>query len=413
MPDTLARAGTKPPPEAAPGPGADAAHTAVRRLDVGVYGARGIPSTYSGFETFLTVLLPELTRRGHAVTMYCRAGEVPGSHPYAGVRRVLLPAVSTKQLATPTHGALAAVVARWRRHDVVLAVNVANAPYCLLGRLTGQPVVLNPDGQEWLRGKWGAFARAYWRGCARLASRSAAALVADCEAMARIYRDEFTAPSTVIPYCWTELEKSTGDGVLSRLGVEPGRYALVAGRLVPENNTDRVAEAYARSGVDWPLLVLGAANYRSPVARALSDLARRHPAVCLVGHVGDRADYARLVGDAGAYLHAHSVGGINPSLVEAMGCGGRIIALDTAFNREALGGAGTYFADFVDGLPRLLREVVREDAAASAARRQAAARRARSRYSLAAVADAYERLLVEVAMRPAWRSVALPTPWST
>lgn len=71
-------------------------------LDIGVFGARGIPSTYSGYETFLTVLLPDLAARGHRVTMYCRAGEVESSGSYRGVRRVVLPSVASKQLSTLT-----------------------------------------------------------------------------------------------------------------------------------------------------------------------------------------------------------------------------------------------------------------------------------------------------------------------
>src|SRR3954451_19497438 len=97
------------------------------RLNVGVYGARGIPSTYSGYETFLTTLLPALAQRGHEVTMYCRRGQTAQSGRYQGVRRVVLPAIPGKQFNTLSHGAFAAVAARSRRHDVVLVVNVANA----------------------------------------------------------------------------------------------------------------------------------------------------------------------------------------------------------------------------------------------------------------------------------------------
>ncbi|MEZ5321669.1 MAG: glycosyltransferase [Microthrixaceae bacterium] len=130
-----------------------------RPLDIGVYGARGIPSTYSGYETFLTLLLPELARRGDRVTMYCRSGEGFEGSDWQGVRRVVLPAVAGKNSSTLTHGAVAAMAARTARHDVVLVVNVANAAFCALGRYSGQPVVLNVDGQEWLRGKWGGVAR--------------------------------------------------------------------------------------------------------------------------------------------------------------------------------------------------------------------------------------------------------------
>lgn len=122
-----------------------------RPMNIGVYGSRGIPSTYSGYETFLTVLLPELVRRGHAVTIYCRRDAVPDEPEYQGVRKRFLPSIQTKELGTLTHGALSAVTARARRHDVILVVNPANALFCWAATRTGQPVVLNTDGQEWLR----------------------------------------------------------------------------------------------------------------------------------------------------------------------------------------------------------------------------------------------------------------------
>ena len=170
-------------------------------LDIGVYGARGVPSTYSGYETFLTTLLPELVRQGDSVTIYCRPGDGVDSTPWEGVQRRVLPAIPGKNLNTLSHGLVAGLAARAARHDVLLVVNVANAPFCLIGHRTGQPVVLNTDGQEWLRDKWGGVARSVFKGSARIARHCATSLIADCDAMAELYRTEFGAESTVIPYC--------------------------------------------------------------------------------------------------------------------------------------------------------------------------------------------------------------------
>lgn len=380
-----------------------------RRLDIGVYGARGIPSTYSGYETFLTALLPALAARGHKITMYCRRGEVPEGGDFSGVRRRFLPAVRTKRAGTLSHGPIAALVARLRRHDVVLVVNVANALYCRFARATGQRIILNTDGQEWLRGKWGPAARRFFRDSAVLAGRSATALVADSVGMRRIYRDEFAADSTVIPYCWTGLEPSESPdrGVFNAIGVRLRSYFLVAGRLNPENNIDKIAEAFAGSSIDQPLVVLGSANYDSPVFRRLTELARWDERILVVGHIADRTAYATLVTRATGYIHGHSVGGINPSLIEAMGCGARVIALDTEFNREALADTGTYFSSFED-LPDALSVAATGDGAEY---RIAARARARAVFSLEVVADAYEELMREVKTRRAWDSVTIPTRW--
>jgi glycosyltransferase involved in cell wall biosynthesis len=381
------------------------------RLDVGVFGARAIPSTYSGYETFLTTLLPRLADRGHRVTMYCRAGEIADRGPFEGVRRVVLPAVPGKSLNTLSHGAVAAVRARAARHDVLFVVNVANAPICLFNASTGQPVLLNTDGQEWLRGKWGPRARAYFHFAARHAGRCATGLVSDCAAMAALYEEDFGAASTVIPYCFPASSFAPDRTVPASFGVEDGRFFVIAGRLNPENNIDAVAEAYAASAVPLPLLVLGVANYDSPVQRRLDDLAAADDRIRLVGHVGDRATFLSLLATAAAYLHAHSVGGMNPSLVEAMGAGALVVALDTPFNRETLGESGCYFAPGCGDVADVLQAVGSAPEGEQAQLRAAAAERVRERFGVDDVVDAYEAALHATAAAGRRRGVRLGTRW--
>jgi glycosyltransferase involved in cell wall biosynthesis len=383
----------------------------VRELDVGVFGARGIPSTYSGYETFLTTLLPRLAARGHQVTMYCRAGEVGGGIPYERVRRVVLPAVPGKSLNTLSHGAVAAVRARAARHDVLLVVNVANAPICLLNTATGQPVLLNTDGQEWLRGKWGRRARAYFHFAARHAGRCATGLVSDCAAMARLYEDDFGTTSTVIPYCFPAPSFTPDRSVPAAFGVEEDGYFVIAGRLNPENNIDAVASAYAASAVPLPLLVLGVANYDSPVQRRLDELAAADDRIRLLGHVGDRPTFLSLLATAAAYLHAHSVGGMNPSLVEAMGAEALVVALDTPFNRETLGDAGCYFAAGCGDVADVLQAVRSAPGTERARLRSAAGSRVGERFGVEDVVDAYEDALRATATARRGRGVRLPTRW--
>lgn len=380
-------------------------------LDVGVFGARGIPSSYSGYETFLTVLLPELVARGHRVTMYCRSGAAPEEREYRGVRCVRLPALRSKQLSTPSHGLVATAAARVARHDVVFAVNVANAAYCLAARLSGQRMVLNTDGQEWLRGKWGVVGRAVFRSSAHLVRWATNAVVADCDAMRAVYLEQFGTDSTVIPYCWGGVSPSPRPALLDRLGLEPGGYVLAAGRLVPENQLGEIADAYLGTDLPHPIVVLGTANYRSPVSAHLARLAARDGRVVIGGHVADRAEYCGIVRDALAYVHGHQVGGMNPSLLDAMGSGARIVAADTPFNRETLGSAGDYFRRPDEGLGALLVAVAAERAEAGEARRAAGRERVLDRFSLADVAAAHEALFSAVAARPVWSRTRLSSRW--
>lgn len=370
-------------------------------LDIGVYGARGVPSTYSGYETFLTTLLPELVRQGDRVTMYCRPGDGVDSTPWQGVRRRVLPAIPGKNLNTLSHGLVAGLAARAARHDVLLVVNVANAPFCLIGRRTGQPVVLNTDGQEWLRDKWGGLARSVFKGSARISRHCATSLIADCDAMAELYRTEFGAESTVIPYCIPTRTWVPDRAAPEAHGLTPYRYLLVAGRHNPENNIHRVAEQFAASELDLPLVILGTANYDSPVTKRVLELAATDERIKVLGHVANRNEFFDLVHHAGIYLHGHSVGGTNPSLVEAMASSARICALDNPFNRETVGSAGRYFRldgsqpseQFAVVVSRLLAESAEQDRAA----RSHAAERAVDHFGTAAVVGAYRDLLVAAA----------------
>ena len=381
-------------------------------LSIGVYGARGVPSTYSGYETFLTTLLPELVERGHDVTMYCRTGEGMESTPWKGVQRKVLPALPGKSFNTLSHGLVAAVAARVKRHDVILAVNVANAAYTVVGRVTGQPTVLNTDGQEWDRGKWGNTAKKVFLGSAKIAGRCASGLIADCKAMGDIYRDDFNSDSTVIPYCAPDLDWVADPGNVTRHDLTPGEYLIIAGRLNPENNIHRVAEAIAESDLQLPLAVLGAANYESPVVSRLQELAEADDRIRLMGHVGSRTEFLDLLHHAKAYVHGHSVGGINPSIVEAMSVGSRVVAFDTTFNREALGESAATFTFEHDGLRKAIQTVLDSSPAEDAAARAGAAARITEEYGLDAVVGAYEQLLIEAAEHGRRTGLVVPTRWS-
>ncbi len=229
--------------------------------------------------------------------------------------------------------------------------------------------------------------------------------------MGELYRDQFGASSTVIPYCWTELIPSSESILPDQYGLRAGQYFCQAGRLNPENNAVPVARAFHRSRSKMPLVILGSANYDSPVLRELKALAELDDRIRLVGHVANRSDYACIVKNAAVYVHAHSVGGVNPSLIEAMGVGAHILALGTDFNREALGVDGEYFAAFGDQLTATFDRLPDSAGEAGERSRSAAYVRVLSTYDLPSIADAYEDLLLRAAASPARRNINVATRW--
>lgn len=364
-------------------------------MRIGVFGARGIPSTYSGYETFLTVLLPALVERGHEVTIYCRSDDAELER-YRGVERIPLRSIKTKQLDTLTHGWVAARRALGQ-HDVVLAVNLANLPAANWLSRRGTPVLINVDGQEWLRGKWGAAAKWYFRYCARRTRVARAVILNDCDAMAAHYLREFGTKSLVANYCWTgiadDLEYAEVEHRLRRFGLTWREFYFVGGRLVPENNIAEIACSLTRNRRRHAVVVAGDANYDSPVMRALLLLKTQSDLVQLVGHIEDRRDFASLLAGARTYVHGHSVGGINPSLLEAMACGAAIAALDTPFNREALGDAGQYFPRPDDAVSAVFEAQSKKAENA----RRAATSRVHKRFPMERSVVEYEAALVHAA----------------
>ena len=381
-------------------------------LNIGVYGARGVPSTYSGYETFLTTLLPELVERGHDVTIYCRTREGFEETVWRGVKRRVLPAVAGKSTSTLSHSFVAAAAARRAGHDVILTVNVANAFASAMNKFTGQPVVMNVDGQEWLRGKWGRAARWVFRTAARTTRFTTNAPVVDCEAMAEVYRNDFGIDTTVLPYCPPSIDYVPSDETLLGHDLQDGQYFVTGGRMNPENNIDRIAEAYTRTRHKYPLVVLGAANYDSPVILKLRALAEVDDRIRILGHIGDRSEFFDLLRGAICYLHGHSVGGMNPSLVEAMWIESRIVAFDTPFNRDTLGPSGAFF-DFEPGnLDNVLVRVLSDGRATDGELRSQANERVRDRFSVRAVTEGYEQVLKTAAITSSRHRFTIETEWA-
>ncbi len=359
-------------------------------MKVAILGTRGVPANYGGFETLAEELGRRLADRGHEVTVYGRRGFIdPSLRTYRGMRLVVLPSIRTKHLETVSHTFLSAMHAAFARYDAVLLCNAANAPFIPILRWTGIPVAINVDGLERKRRKWGVAGRTYYQICERLAARLPDALITDAEVIHRYYQRVYGAASEMIVY-GGDLEPPTGVDTLEKLGLEPGEFLLYVSRFEPENNPDRVVEAYRRVGGNRPLVMVGGAPYARGLTRRVSELADDR--VLLPGPVyGD--GYRQLLFNCRAYIHATEVGGTHPALVEAMGAGRPVLYYDTPENREVAGVAGLRFRfDGERNLETVLSGVL-EDRAELATMGRRSRRRVEERYRWADVTDAYEQVL--------------------
>ncbi len=315
---------------------------------------------FTGFETGFGEIAPRLAASGHDVTMYCRRGAFPENMrpaEYRGVRLIYVPSPGGKNFSGLLSTFFAVVHALARgRYDLYCFVNVGMGHHAALCRMFGKKVVMNVNGLDWTRAKWGPVARLYFLSAAHSAIRFCNALVTDAEAMRRFYLERFSKETTMIAY-GAYVESSRSPELINRFGLERDNYYLIASRLVPENNADLIAEAFLKSGSTKKLLIAGGANYDSPFHRRLRKLAGER--IILAGHVNDVDVIRELHCNCFAYVHGHSAGGTNPSLLKAMGYGNCILALDTEFNREALGNGGVFFPPDANTLASLMKDLER------------------------------------------------------
>ena len=366
-----------------------------RSLRIAMLGSRGFPHTYSGYEVFINEIAPRLTGRGHDVLVYCRSSlfrERPKTH--RGVRLVYLPSIETKTMGTFTHTLVSMVDVLFRQVDVIFVVNLVNSFHCVLPRLFGKNVAINVDGLDWKRDKWGRFGKAYFYLNAKFVGRICPrGVVTDAHEMRRIYFNEFRTPSTCIAY-GANIATASSPSVVQRYGLEPFQYYLILSRMVPENNADLIVREFERVGTSRVLAIAGDANYRSEFVDRLKQTGDRR--IRFIGHIGNPDHVKDLHCNAYAYVHGHSLGGTNPSLLTALGSGNCVLALNTPFNAEVLQDYGILFErDPLDLAAKL--QHIEDHPEVAAAYRARAPQRIREAYTWDQITDQYEELFLRLA----------------
>lgn len=301
-------------------------------------------------------IAPMWVEQGLDVTVYCRS-RLEGRRAWTqdGVQCRWTPGMENKSASTLTHGLTSHLDAARHEFDAALVLNIANGFFLPLLNRSNIGCALNTDGIEWERGKWGSNAKRVFRAGARMGAKRADVLVADSEAIADIWRSEFQVESEFIPYGAPIMEGLEHDRV-DQLGMETGRYALVVARLIPENNVELILDAIGSEG-DVPAVIVGDANYDSPSQGRL-DALNRNGVIKWLGHVSDQDLLNQLWANCGVYLHGHSVGGTNPALLQAMGAGAPVLALDTPFNREVVRNGEQLFPADAQILAAKIRQVL-------------------------------------------------------
>jgi glycosyltransferase involved in cell wall biosynthesis len=359
----------------------------LKRRKIAIIGTRGYPSYYGGFETAVRKLAPHLADHAWDVTVYGRPQSTRLNDPDLDrrVHSVTTWGVNNQSLSTLSFGFTSCLHAMIHKPDVALVMNVANGFWLPMLKLRRIPTVVNVDGIEWHRAKWGRVAKAMFRWGARFTAKFADHLVFDAKAIETFWKKEFDREGTFIPY---------GGEPVGELDVEPGlragEYVLMVARFVPENTIYEFFEAADKLAADGVTVVLvGSSGNNGDLDERARQLSTAHQSIHWLGHVSDDQRLFALWQHAGAYFHGHSVGGTNPALVQAMAAGAPVLARDTVYNREVLADTGVFCQPQPDDIVTSINALLRDPADL----RSRAAERSRVHYNWIQVCADYEAVL--------------------
>ena len=362
------------------------------RKTVRILGTHGVPAAYGGFETAAEQIGLFLVNRGWRVVVYCQT-DGPGpvtEDTWRGIERVNIPqhrpgwrGTSAFDLVSIRHAA--------QFDDVCLTFGYNTGVFNLLQRVKGIPNVINMDGMEWTRSRWGPMKQGILLANERLAALFGNHLIADHPAIARYLRRLSPAGKVTMISYGAHAVRNAETAPVEKLGLTPGRYLTVICRPIPENSLLEIVQAYSRRRREAKLVVLGDfqpdgdAYHRAVVGAGNED-------VIFPGAIYDEQVVRALRFHSLAYVHGHTVGGTNPSLVEALAAGNPVIARDNVYNRWVAGPGQRYFSD-VEALAALFDSLL-----SSAEDLRTMAQSARSRhaeeFTWDHVAGQYEELLL-------------------
>ena len=359
-------------------------------MKIAILGSRGIPVGYGGFETLAEELSLRLAKKGHDVCVYCsRPYTLGNDNIFKGVKRVILPGLKGSTIEKPLYVFVSLLHVLFTKSEVVLMLGVSVSVLCFFPRIFGKKVVVHIDGLEWKRRKWGRLASWYLKFSERMAGITSDAVLTDSMFIQEYYKNTYGKETVYIPY-GAAVDDAVPDDFLKDFSLFSGGYVLQACRLEPENNVDLVIEGYVKSKMLLPLVVLGDAPEGSEYKKKLLTIAGGK--VRFLGSVYGPA-YKQIVAHSALYIHAHEVGGTNPSLLEAMAVGIAPLYLDVPFNREVVGEVGFPFEKDPASLSALLDDMAGkgDEVKGRAGRAQEIIR---ERYSWGSVVDSYEKLFL-------------------
>ena len=313
-------------------------------MKIAILGTRGIPKNYGGFEQNAENLALYFVKKGHDVTVYN-----PDYHPFKEsewkgikIRKIFSREDKIGLFGNLLYDFLCLRDAIKREFDIILELGVPASIFYFL-KNKNSVIVTNIDGLEWKRSKWNKIAKLFLKYCERQAIKKSDAIITDNPGIQKYVEIVYGFKPYYIGYgAAQEIFRSPDERYLEEFGVEKYKYYLMIGRLEPENNIEMILDGYLMSGSTEPFLVV--AKYSIKYRKYLMKKYSKQKSIKFIGGIYGRDHVLNnLRYFAKIYFHGHSVGGTNPSLLEAMNAGAYIAAHDNEFNRYVLGENAFFF----------------------------------------------------------------------
>lgn len=378
-----------------------------------IIGCKGIPANYGGFETFVEKLTENQVSHCIKYHVACAVDEMPEEHEFehngAHCFRIQWRPIGAARAIFYDLDALSWAIDYAKKYRIEKPIFYILA--CRIGPFIGGyakkihdldgKLYVNPDGHEWLRAKWSAPVRKYWKLSEAGMVKHADLLICDSKNIQKYIEEEyarFSPEATYIAYgADTEPSKLVDDDPtflnwLTEKHLKPKEYYLVVGRFVPENNYETMIREFMASSTEKSFaLITGVDN------AFLDELEKRtsfrgDPRIKFVGTVYDQELLKKIRENAFAYLHGHEVGGTNPSLLEALASTQLNLLLDVGFNREVAEDAALYWTKEKGALARLIEKVDLISPCDTQIYNTASLAKVEDRFSWRKIASEYERL---------------------
>ena len=386
----------------------------LKKLDVQhvfIVGSKGIPGNYGGYETFVDKLT-EYHQNNPNLKYHvaCKAKDTKTfEYHNADCFDVKVPSIGPAQAIYYDVAALNQCVKYIRQHNIqhpivyILACRIG--PFAdhfqkVIHKLGGK-LYINPDGHEWMRAKWSAPVRKYWKISEQLMTKHCDLLICDSKNIEKYIHDEYgkyNPKTTFIAYgAETRKSKLTDDDPkltawYKEKGLSPKSYYLVVGRFVPENNYETMIREFMKSHSkrDFALIT----NVSDKFLEELKEKTHfdQDPRIKFVGTVYDKELLMKVRENAYGYFHGHEVGGTNPSLLEALGSTDLNLLLDVGFNREVAEDAALYWNKQPGNLASLIDQADNMNAGEITELGEKSSQRVVEAYSWQHIADEYKQL---------------------